>query len=119
MINPKLIKQFHVEPGTEVTLPFDEASDWPVAVTVPLRLGLSIDSYYDDGVRDETFGYFLFGLHASVPVACVPARFGQLALTNGFDVWVVNDAIEAYTSDEFGVGDPVYPVWTTSLTLEY
>lgn len=111
--------EFGIEPGAEVTLPFDGAGNWPVGVTVPLRLGLSIDSYYDDGVRDETFGYFLFGLHASVPVACVPARFGQLSLTNGFDMWVVNDAIEAYTSDEFGVGDPVYPVWTTSLTLEH
>lgn len=108
-----------IEPGAEVALPFDEAGKYPVAITVPLKLGLSVDGYYADGSRDETFGYFLFGLHATLPVACVPERFGVLSLTNGFDVWVVNDAIEAYTSDEFGVGDPVFPVWTTSLTLEY
>lgn len=70
-------------------------------------------------MRDETFGYFQFGLHSSVPVACLPERFGVLTLDNGLDVYVVDDAIEAYTSDEFGVGDPVFPVWTSSLTLEY
>jgi len=108
-----------IEPGGEVTLPFDEAGDYPIGITVPIRIGLSVDGYYADGSRDETFGYFLFGLHASVPMACVPERFGVLSLTNGFDVWVVNDAIEAYTRDEFGVYDAVVPVWTTSLTLEY
>lgn len=108
-----------IEPGTEFTLPFDEAAAYPVVISVPAKLGLSTDGYYADGVRDETFGYFQFGLHASLPIACLPERYGALTLTNGLDVYVVNDAIERYTSDEFGVGDPVLPVWTTSLTLEY
>jgi hypothetical protein len=108
-----------IEPGTEVTLPFDEAGSYPLSIAVPFKLGLSMDGYYADGVRDETFGYFQFGLHASVPLACVPERYGELTLNNGFDVYVVNDAIEWYTSDAFGVGDPVFPVWTTSLTLDY
>ena len=107
-----------IEPGTEVTLPFDAAGSYPLSIAVPFGLGLSMDGYYADGVRDETFGYFLFGLHASIPLGCLPERYGELTLRNGFDVYVVNDAIEWYTSDTFGVGDPVYPVWTTSLTLE-
>lgn len=107
-----------IEPGTQVVLPFEGAGRYPLAVAFPVRVGLSVDGYYADGSRDETFGYFLAGLHVGVPLPCLPGRLGTLTLTNGFDLYVVNDAIERYTSDEFGVGDPVYPVWTTSLTLE-
>lgn len=108
-----------VEPGAEVKLPFADSEKYPVGISVPVKLGLSIDHYYDDGTRNEVFGYALVGLHASLPIACVPARYGKWSVTNGFDVYFLNDALEAYQSTTFGSGDPVYPVWTSSITMEY
>lgn len=108
-----------VEPGTEVTLPIEGADQYPISLTFPANLGLSVDSYYADGTRDETFGYFAAGLHASVPLSFLPKRYGSLSVTNGFDVYVLNDAIEAYELDTFGKRERVYPVWTSSVTLEY
>ena len=106
--------QLGIEPGTEVTLPIEGAEQYPLSLTFPATLGLSLDSYYNDGTRDEAFGYFAAGLHASVPLAFLPKRYGSWSVTNGFDLYVLNDALEAANRN-----DAVYPVWTSSVTLEY
>ena len=103
-----------VEPGAEVKLPTPSGDKYPISVTFPVKLGLSLDDYYKDGSENDAFGYARMGLHASVPLACIPARYGLWSVTNGFDVYFLNDALEAINRY-----DEVYPVWTSSLTLDY
>lgn len=103
-----------ISPGTELKLPFEGADAYPLALTFPVNLGLSMDHYYDDGTQNDAFGYATIGLHVGVPIACVPKRFGKWTLNNGFDVYFLDDALERTNN-----GDAVYPVWTSSISLEY
>jgi hypothetical protein len=105
--------EFALEPSVEFEIP--GAEDYPIGLTFPFKMGLSMDEYYNDNAgEDDTFGYARLGLHAGVPIACIPARFGAWSVTNGFDVYFLGDALEAYNQS-----DEVYPVWTSSITMEY
>jgi hypothetical protein len=108
-----------LEPGAEVKLPMEAADKYPISITVPIKLALSMDDYYKNGPENDVFGYALIGLHAAVPIACIPPRFGAWSITNGFDVYFLSDTLHEYAKDSFGMGDTVYPVWTSSITLEY
>jgi hypothetical protein len=64
--------------GVEPTLHTFEHDRYPVTVTVPLELGLGIEDYYEDESGGENlFGYFQYGLAASVPLAFMPEGFGE------------------------------------------
>ena len=52
---------------------FFAESAYPLAVSVPLAVGLSLSDYYEFGTgSDETFGYFSGGVSVSVPLAFIP-----------------------------------------------
>jgi hypothetical protein len=108
-----------LEPAVEVTLPMEAVEDYPISLTFPLRIALSMDDYYRNGPEDDVFGYARLGFHFGIPLACIPPRFGDWSVTNGFDVYFLGDAVHEYTKDTFGMGDTIYPVWTSSLTLDY
>jgi hypothetical protein len=108
-----------LEPGVEVKLPMDSADDYPIAITIPVKLALSMDDYYRNGPDNNTFGYARVGLHAGIPIACIPARYGDWSITNGFDLYFLGDTVHGYAKSNFGMSDSVYPVWTSSITLDY
>jgi hypothetical protein len=108
-----------LEPGVEVELPCEKGDEYPIALTFPFKMGLSMDDYYKNGPDENTFGYARLGFHFGVPIACIPPRFGGWSVTNGFDLYFLGDSVHEYTKDTFGMGETVYPVWTSSITLEY
>jgi hypothetical protein len=61
---------------------FFENETYPVTLSAPFELGLAINNYYEeeDGSED-TFGYFSFGLSASVPLAFMPVGEWTFTLT--------------------------------------
>src|SRR5262245_28391937 len=71
----------YLELGAKPAYVFASESDYPVTLSVPLALGLSVDDYYDT-VRNngtfsnDTFGYFDFGVDLSVPFSFIPAEYG-------------------------------------------
>jgi hypothetical protein len=67
-----------VQMGVEPTLYTIEHDRYPLTFTFPLELGLSIDDYYEDETGSENvFGYFSWGLKASVPLAFMPKQLGE------------------------------------------
>lgn len=104
-----------LEPGAEVTIPCEACDAYPISLTFPFKMGISMDEYYNDNAgEDDTFGYARLGFHFGVPIACIPPRFGAWSVTNGLDVYFLSDALEAYNQN-----DEVFPVWTSSITMEY
>ena len=80
---------------------FNEESDMPIALSVPVALGMSIDDYYfDDGGDDEFLGYVSVGLAASVPLK-VPSSYGAWSLT-GSVTWLqlLADGLETANNDD-------------------
>jgi hypothetical protein len=66
-----------VQLGVEPTLWSFEHDRYPVTFTFPMELGLAIDDYYEDASGSEnTFGYFTWGVKASVPLAFIPKELG-------------------------------------------
>src|SRR5690606_20123783 len=106
--------EFTLEPGLELSLPMDDAGDYPVTASVPLAVGYSLYDYYNDGVVDVIWGVCTFGLSASVPLAFVPSDFGAWSLGAAVNVYVLNDTLKAINSN-----DNPYPVGTLSLAMEY
>lgn len=101
-------------PGIDLSLPFDPDGNYPITASLPLALGLSMNDYYEDGTRNETFGFFSFGLAASMPLAFIPQDLGA---------WSVGAAINVYclsqTLKQVAGNDNPFPVGTASISMAY
>ncbi len=93
-----------------------EDESYPVSLAVPLQLGLGIDNYYEAPFSgdNDTFGFFRFGLVASVPLAFVPEEYGTWSVSAGASLYTFGKANEVYNDND----DP-WVVGTWSLTMAY
>lgn len=70
---------------------FNEDGKYPVAITVPLTVGLSLkDYYFDEGGDEELLGYASAAVTASVPLAFIPADYGSWNVTGTFQYLYLN-----------------------------
>jgi hypothetical protein len=61
---------------------FNEEGKYPVAITVPVTVGLGLkDYYFDSGGSEEFLGYLGVGATASVPLAFIPSDYGAWNMT--------------------------------------
>jgi hypothetical protein len=75
--------QLGVTPGYT----FNAGGTYPVTLSFPLLVGLSLDDYYEFGTgRDKTFGYVQGGVGVAVPLAFIPPDFGSWLLKAGVNV---------------------------------
>jgi hypothetical protein len=69
---------------------FFPESAYPLAVSVPLAVGLSLKDYYEFGTgSDDTFGYFSGGVTLSLPLAFIPPEFGKWLIKGGVQMLVL------------------------------
>ena len=71
---------------------------YPLSLTFPLTVGLSLDDYYETigvGGNDDTFGYLDFGVNMAVPLAFIPASFGTWQFKAGLHGLVLGDNLRA------------------------
>jgi hypothetical protein len=70
---------------------FNEGGRYPVALTVPITVGLGLkDYYFDNGGSEEFLGYIGAGVTASVPLAFVPSDYGAWNLTGSLQYLYLN-----------------------------
>ena len=110
--NEGVYLELGISPGFTV-LPNDQ---YPVTLTVPVTVGLSLDDYYESPVdlSDETFGYLDVGLDFSVPLAFIPGDYGGWALSAGVHFLSLGDSLE-----EFNGGEDFEVIGKFSLTFDY
>jgi hypothetical protein len=80
---------------------------WPLAggkasLAIPVKLGLSLNDYYELNGEDKKFGYFDVGGLVTIPLSGVPASFGAWNLHGGVDVLVLGDTTEAFNVNTDG-----------------
>jgi hypothetical protein len=101
--------------GVEPTLYTFEHARYPVTLTVPLELGLGLNNYYEDESGGEnTFGYFQFGLSASMPLAFLPESIGEWTLTVTGTGMSLSDTLA-----DANRGRSLYPVFVAGLGVEF
>jgi hypothetical protein len=80
-------KGVYLQLGLAPSYTFNAGSTYPVTLSVPLLVGLSVDDYYEFGTGDDsTFGYFQGGVGLSMPLAFIPASFGSWQIKTGVNV---------------------------------
>ena len=90
-------------------------SAYPLALSVPLAVGLSLGDYYEFGTgSDDTFGYFSAGATLSVPLAFIPPEFGKWLVKAGVQVLFLGDNLKAVND-----GDEVQVIGTLGLAFTY
>ena len=104
-LNPSLLLAFEVKGqadagdhrgiylqlGLAPSYTFNAESKYPLTLSIPLILGLSLDDYYEFGTgNDSTFGYFQGGAGLAMPLAFLPASFGSWQIKTGVNVLHLN-----------------------------
>lgn len=113
----------YVELGIAPGFTLIESEDYPIDVTIPVTLGLGIDSYYEyvdastGNDEDDTFGFVSIGAVASMPLSAIPAEYGSWSVSAGISIIVLN---EDYIDSAIGTGyEPVRVVGTVGVGMEY
>ena len=110
-------ENIYLELGGELEFELVESDTYPVALTVPLTLGLSLDEYYvDDGGDNEFFGYFSVGANVGVPLPFIPREYGQWSAAAGVTFFLLNDNAEGLDD---GDNDNYNVAGTVGFALEY
>jgi hypothetical protein len=105
-----------IQLGIAPTLFALENERFPLELTFPIELGLSIDDYYefDNESNDDGFGYVSWGVTARLPLTFVPASYGSWSLIATGKGYHFSDSLE-----EANEGDHLQAQGVGSLALEF
>jgi hypothetical protein len=94
-------KGLYLQLGLAPGYTFNFGTAYPVTLSLPILLGLSLKDYYEFGTgEDDTFGYFQMGLAASVPLAFIPASFGSWQLKGSANWLHLGDNLRAVNRND-------------------
>jgi hypothetical protein len=74
-------------------------SDLGFALTIPIKLGMSLDDYYELGGEDHPFGFLSLGAIASVPIGRTTS-YGSWNVHGGLEFQSLGDTPEAFNGGD-------------------
>lgn len=105
----------YLELGGEWSYSLVDSADYPIDLTVPVKIGLSLDGFYVDSTGgNETFGFVSIGANLGMPLTCIPTEFGTWSAGAGVTVYFENDDVALNDSS-----DDVLIVGTLGVSMEY
>jgi hypothetical protein len=108
-------KGIYAQIGIAPGYTFFADSKYPLSVSVPLLVGLSLKDYYEFGTTSNpTFGFFSGGVTASVPLSFIPAEFGKWLIKGGVQVLYLDDNLTTINN-----GDRTQVIGTVGLAFTY
>ena len=109
-------KGVYMQMGVAPSYTFNSGSAYPITLSVPLLVGLSLDDYYEFGSGgDSTFGYFQGGVGLAMPLAFVPSSFGSWQLKTGVTVLQLGGNVRDVNKDR----DPTEIIGTVGIAFTY
>ncbi|MGH7311634.1 MAG: hypothetical protein ACREJV_00545 [Candidatus Rokuibacteriota bacterium] len=108
----------YLQLGVAPAYTFNDKGTYPLTVSLPVTLGLSLSDYYERvgvGGEDDTFGYLSIGLAAGVPLKFIPASYGAWTAKSTLTFITLGDNLKAANN-----GDRSEFIWTIlSLAMTY
>lgn len=74
----------------------------PVTLGIPVKVGLSLNDYYEMDGRDNKFGYVDAGLLLTVPFTRIPSQFGTWNVHGGVNFLGFGDTTKAFNNGDAG-----------------
>jgi len=103
--------QLGIQPGFTLI----EDKNYPVTLSFPVTVGLSLDDYYEFGTGDDdTFGYLNVGALFGMPLAFIPSSLGSWEIHAGVQFFFLGDNLEAVND-----GDAFKAVGLIGLSVTY
>lgn len=113
----------YLELGVEPSFALIDSEDYPVALTIPVTLGFSLEDYYEDATgEDESFGFLDIGAVLSVPLPFIPADYGAWEASAGVHYILLGDTTEEIAGPAgFNVtgGEDDYVYATFGVSMSY
>jgi hypothetical protein len=69
-------------------------------IAVPVKVGLSLDDYYEGADGDETFGFFSLAGVVTVPFTSEPTRFGSWTVHGGVEYLRLGDRNQGFGENQ-------------------
>jgi hypothetical protein len=107
----------YMQVGLAPGLTLLDKTSYPLTLTFPLTLGLSLSDYYERigvGGGDDTFGYFSMGASLAVPLAFIPPSFGTWQLKATLQGLFLGDNLKAVNG-----GDGTEIIGTFGIAFSY
>jgi hypothetical protein len=92
-------KGTYLELGVRPVVKLIDAARYPLSLAMPVKLGLSMNDYYEGPTGSNTFGYFDTGLIASVPLAFM-SNAGSWEVHGGVDFLWLGNNLQLLNHDE-------------------
>lgn len=106
----------YLELGGETGISLFESTDFPIDLTIPVTIGLSLDEFYvDEGGDNEFFGFVSVGANVGMPLDFIPSQFGTWSAGAGLTLFILNDNanLDDGDNEEFNI------VGTVGIAMEY
>ncbi|MEM7576748.1 MAG: TorF family putative porin [Planctomycetota bacterium] len=106
----------YLELGGEWGMSLVESEDYPIDLTIPVAIGLSLDEFYvDAGGDNEFFGFVSIGANLGMPLTFIPSEFGSWSAGAGLTLFILNDdaGLDDGDNDDFNL------VGTLGIAMEY
>jgi len=82
----------YLELGVEPSFLLVDSADYPLTLSIPVAVGLSLDDYYvDEDGDEETFGFVSVGAMLGTDLPFIPSAYGAWSLSGGVTVYFLND----------------------------
>lgn len=94
----------YLEAGINPSLTLVHSERYPITLSVPMKVGLSVGNYYQrlGNHQNNVWGYASVGTDLSMPLHCIPARYGQWSVHVGGEyMWLNNDLARANGNNGF------------------
>ncbi|HYO08870.1 MAG TPA: hypothetical protein VER17_07835 [Tepidisphaeraceae bacterium] len=105
----------YVELGVEPTIyTFGKEGTYPLALSVPARVGLGFSDFYED---DEVFGFATVGLKASVPLAFIPSDYGSWSAYASVMYYFYGEGVDDFNEGTGDGEDDIVAAFGVSMTF--
>jgi len=105
----------YLELGVAPAFTIIQSDTYPVTLTIPNKVGLSLDDYYEvTDQNEDTFGYYSGGLKLSFPLAFIPEEYGAWSASGGVQFLVLGS-----NTGDLNDNDDFWTVGTWGISMAY